>query len=199
MSRQRQQIDPVGIHIDGDFPRRLRRIGKKEHSMPPGDPADLPDRLNDTDFVIRIHDRDERGGWPDRGLEGGKIDQTGPIDPQPTDLRTQALQVMTAIQYGFVFRDDGDQVIAFGSVRLEDALDRQIVGFGRTRREDDLFRLRADERRYLLPRQFHRLLRLPTLRMAATCRISEPLREIREHRRYYARVTGRRGIVIEID
>ena len=57
----------------------------------------------------------------------------------------------------------------------------------------------ANHRSHGMPRAFHRLLRLPTQRMAAARRITKPLAEIRKHRLQDIAINGRRRVVIEID
>ena len=54
-----QQIDAELLHIDGNFADRLHRVRMKVNIAVAREAADLFQRLNRAQFVVRVHDRDQ--------------------------------------------------------------------------------------------------------------------------------------------
>ncbi|MCY1554228.1 hypothetical protein D9M68_907880 [compost metagenome] len=67
----------------------------------------------------------------------------------------------------------GDQVLAFTTIEIGNALDRQVVRFGGTGGPDDLARIGIDQLGDLATAVFHSLLSLPTKYMGTRRRVTE--------------------------
>ncbi len=59
MGCKRHEVNAHGLYIDRDLADTLCGIAMKEDTSRFGDFADLRDRINRPDFVIRQHDRDQ--------------------------------------------------------------------------------------------------------------------------------------------
>src|SRR5262249_42912550 len=79
------------------------------------------------------------------------------------------------------------------------ALQREVVGFGRARGKDDLAAVSANEPRHLAARGFNRRLSAVAVDMTLAVRVTELLREVREHGFEDARIERGRGLVVEVN
>ena len=59
--RDGEQIDAERAHVHRNLARALHGVGVEQRPARVGDRGELGDRLNRADFVVRVHDRDERG------------------------------------------------------------------------------------------------------------------------------------------
>ncbi len=164
------------------------------------DLADLGERLNDADLVVRGHDRDQHGVVVEGRGDGFGVDQAVRTDRQNGDAEALRLQVAAAFQHAFMLGRDGhDMILATRPMEPRRALDGQVVGLGRARGKDDLAWGRADRRGDLGAGAFDRVLGVPAKRMALRVGISEMTAEIGFHRRHDAGVGRGRGLVIQVD
>jgi hypothetical protein len=70
----------------GIFPRGLHRVGVKVKVVLLSDFADLLERLNRAELVVRVHHGDEHGVRADRVAHGFRIDEAARIDGQVGDF-----------------------------------------------------------------------------------------------------------------
>ena len=69
MGGQRQQIDILASHIDGQVSRRLHRVSMEQHAPPAAHRPDLPNGLDGPHLVVGKHHRHQTGIRPDGGLD----------------------------------------------------------------------------------------------------------------------------------
>ena len=94
--------------------------------------ADGDDVLNDTDFIVHMHDADQRCVGADGIFQFVQVEQTIFLHVHISDFKTLTLKFTHGVEHGFVLGFHGDQVFAFGFVKLRCAFDGQVVGFGST-------------------------------------------------------------------
>ena len=136
--------------------------------------------------VLRLH------------LGAGQLHQPEQLElVQP--VLAHALQALAGVEDGLVLGLEGDDVVALGPVELRHALERQVVRLGGAAGEDDLVRLRADERCHLLPGLLHRRLGPPSEGMVPRRRVAKVLAQVGQHRLQHPRVERGRGMVIHVD
>ena len=135
------------IDVERNLSGRLNRIGVEQDAAFARDLSDFLDVLNDADFVIRGHDRDQDRLVGDRVAKIVEIDKSLVVDRQKRDAATFLFQVLAGIENRLVFGDAGDDVIALFAIHPRHAFERQIVGFGRAAGEDDFPRIGADQKR----------------------------------------------------
>ena len=171
----------------------------EEGALLAADLADLGQRLDDADFVVHRHDRDDDGVVGDRGTQDVEIDQAVLLHRQVGDGKALLLEVTAGIEHALVLGHGGDDVVAPVLVEVGHALDRQVVRFGGARGVDDFLLVGADQLGDLGTRLLDAFLGLPAVGVAARMGVAELVGEIRHHRFQDARVHRRRGLVIEVD
>ena len=67
--RDAEQIDIQSLNIEREHADRLHGITMKEHTSLTADRAKLGDRLDRTDLVVRIHNRDKDCVWAKGGAQ----------------------------------------------------------------------------------------------------------------------------------
>ena len=199
VGRQRGDVDVQFVHVEGQFPGSLDRVGMEEDAAFPRDRADLLDGLHHADLVVDHHHADQNGLVGDGLPKLLEIDQAVPPHRQIGRVASLLLEVLAGVEHGLVFGDHRDDVITLLPVHLGDALDGEVVRLGGAAREDDLLRARADEVGNLLAALLDRLLSLPAERVVAAGGIAEARAEIGQHRFQDARVHRRRGVVVHVD
>ena len=125
-------------------------VGVEKDLALPADLADFRDGLDDPDFVVDRHDRNEHGVFPNRSFEFLWVREATRSDTQARrarqpfethvqvqkavglhrqvgDIKSFLLEVSAAIQDALVLRLGGDYVLLLGLVELGDALDRRVV------------------------------------------------------------------------
>ena len=102
------------------------------------------------------------------------------------------------LEHRFVLDGARDEAGAAPVRARQHAAQRRVVGLGPAAREDDLARLRTEERRDTLAGVLHREPRPPPERMDRR-RVAVVLAEVREHRLEHRLVERRRGGVVEIN
>ena len=95
--------------------------------------------------------------------------------------------------------DATDDVIALIFVKLDDALDCQVVGLGSAAGENNFLRLSPNQRRNLVARPTHGLFRLPSKAMVTAGGVTELLSEIGQHRIEHARIDARGRMIVHIN
>ena len=126
------------------------------------------------------------------------------VRPDRQHHRLEALggQVANAFEDAFVLGGEGDDpppLVALRRREARGALDGDVVRLRRAGGEDDLARLRADQRRHLPARRLHRLLGRPAHRVLDAVRVGEVLLPPGPHGGEHPRVERRGGVVVEVD
>ena len=114
-------------------------------------------------------------------------------------LKAFALEVAHRIEHCLVFGLHRNEVAALVAVEVRGALDGEVVGFGSAGREDDLARIRADERSDVGAGLFNGLLRFPAVGMAVRGRVAEVNVEVGHHLFHDAGIARGRGGVVEVN
>src|SRR5579862_2097617 len=94
--------------------------------------------------------------------------------------------------------DATDDVVALIFVKIDDALDCQVVGLGSAAGENNFLGLGSDQRGDLFARATDGLFRLPTETMVTAGGVAELLGEIREHRIEHARIDARGRMIVHV-
>src|SRR5260221_9668032 len=119
-----------------------------------GDFADLLQRLNRPQFVVGVHDGDQRGLWTDGLADSFGIDEAVRIDCQVSDFDGVAaagdgtaflFKSLAGVQNGFVLNLSGDDVFGGACGVSDNTEDGVIVGFGATTGENDFLGAGTDQ------------------------------------------------------
>lgn len=151
MGAHGQQVHSQLVDVEGELAYRLDGIRVKEHARLARDPADLSDRLDRADLVVRVHDRHEDGIGPEGAPHVVGVDQAAGIHRHMGDLAAVLLQIFHGLQHRVVLDGGSDQMATFLLVGIGGAQYRPVVGFSAPAREVDLFRLSAYTRSDGLP------------------------------------------------
>ena len=174
------QVDAERADVDGDLANGLRGVAVQENAARFADGRDFGERLNDADFVVGEHHRDEA-----RVVANGvghflRIEPTGAravvlFDIEQCHVVAAARESRERIEHGLVFGRDADQMIAASPLALGHAADGEVVAFGRAAGEDDFrWRRRRWRRRSIVAlRRRRRELRVRRRGRYAGCRTSQ--------------------------
>src|SRR5208282_6427829 len=104
-------------------------------------------RLDDADFVVRGHDRDQQRPLGERFGQPVERDEAVRFDREVSDAKPLALELNAAFEHTFVLSRQGYDVIArlpalqIKSGEMRSAFDRQVVRLGGARGEYELARI----------------------------------------------------------
>ncbi len=196
---QGEKVDVIGLYIYRNLAHRLNGVGVEDHALLTAQLADLPDGLNDANFVVGVHDAHQDGFAVQGTLQVFDIDQAIGLDRQVGDPVAGLLQPLAGIQGGLVLGHLGNDVVATLAVHLGNTLDGQIGAFGGSGGEDDLLGGRTDQLGNLFASLLDALLGLPAEGVVSAGRITEDAGEIGHHGLQHARIKGRGGVVIHVD
>jgi hypothetical protein len=194
-----EKIDAKARDVDGDLSDRLRGVGVEQDPPFARERSDLGERLDDSDLVVRVHDRHEERPGVERRAKRTEVDEPPGVDGKSGDAEPLFLQGTARIEHRLVLRATHHDVIPALPVGAGDTEQRQVVRLGGTRREDDLARRRADQCGNAAARPIHPFLRPPPVCVGAAGGVAELLGEVGGHRLHDAPVARRGGLVIEID
>ena len=196
----RREVDPRLLEINRHLANRLHRVGVEHDSFFFRDLADLGNRMKRADLVVGPHDRDEHGLVGDRVAHRVRIDHPVLVDRQIGHCRLAGtLERAATVEHGLVLGDATDDVVALIFVKLDDALDCQVVGLGGAAGENNFLGLGADQRGDLVARATDGLFRFPSEAMVAAGGVAELLGEIREHRIEHTRIDARGRMIVHIN
>jgi hypothetical protein len=156
--------------------------------------ADLRDRLDRPQLVVRGHHGDEHGLGTQRVRDPLHVHDAGRVDRDDGHRHAAALQRLQRLQHRRVL-DRGRDHVALG----DQTADHEVVGFRRPRGEHDLLRVCADERGHLRARLLDRVRGLLAESVVLARRVPEALGEVRQHRVEHRGVDRRRRVVVEVD
>ncbi len=162
MGGEAEQVDLVVLDVQRDFADGLGGVGVEEDASVVAEPADLADRVERADLVVRGHDRDEDRAVGQRGLDRLGRDQAGRVGRQdghiPAVLAGEPFQ---GVEHGLVLDRRRDDVVPLPLQGGQGPFQGEVVRLGRARGEDDLLGLRPDQPGHLLARRIDGLGGLP--------------------------------------
>ena len=97
MARQGQQIDVLGRYVNVQVARCLDGVGMEQDALFPADCADLRNGLNGADFVVGVHNGDQRRVGPDGVSHFLPPNNAVRMDRQQGDLPALALQLLQGV------------------------------------------------------------------------------------------------------
>src|SRR5260370_28301687 len=128
----RREVDPRLLDVDRNLANRLNGVAMEHDSFFFRDLADLGNRMKRADLVVGPHDRDEHGLVGDLVAHRVRLDHPVPVNRQICDCRLSGtLERAATLEHRLMLGDATDYVVAFVLVKIDDALDRQVVGLGR--------------------------------------------------------------------
>ena len=196
---ERGEVDTHRFDVEGDLAEPLHGVGMEDDAPLAADRADLGQRVNRADLVVREHEADEDRLAPDRGGDLSGFDPPRPVGREVRDLEAFTLELVAGVEHRVVLGRSRDDVVSLRAVSARRAQDREVVALRGAAREDDLLRRGAHAFRDMASRLVHRRLRLPAEDVAARGRVSERAREVWSHRFEHPRIHGRRGVVVHVD
>ena len=181
----------TGILPTACTPSVWKSTPRSRHSF-----ADLRDRLNDADFIVREHDRDQHRLLVDGGLRSsrsirpsaftGKYVTRRPDFSRCLHVSSTALCSVTAVMMWLPF----SRYISATplSARLFDSVAPEVKIIS--------FAVAPISFAICYARSLHRLFRLPAEAVVAARRVAELRRQIRQHRLKHPRIERRRRMVV---
>ena len=139
-----QQIHPQIIHARRYLAHGLGRIGVKGDGVGARNGANGGKRLERADFVVGMHDGDEKRIRSDGGFYRRGVYLPHVIDRQAGGLDAETLQKTAHFQDGRMLDGTRDQVAA-AVRRHDDAFQGMVVGLRTAARKDDRFRRTIQE------------------------------------------------------
>jgi len=141
----RIEMHSEGLHVDRYLPGSLHPVGMKPDPGFFGDPADLGDRLDRPDFVVRMHDRHQQRVCTNGGANIVRVDPSLPVDRDSRNLKTLRFEIPRGSEHRRMLDLGGDDMASVGSGRACDAPKREIIGFRTAAEEDDFRKLGSHE------------------------------------------------------
>ena len=217
----REQVDSEGFDVERNPPRRLYRVGVKEHTVAMRDLGQFADRLQSSGDVVGGHDRNKPRVGPKQGLERGNLRDPLRVHRQVADTYLMLFEVPAGLENRRMLdRTDDDMsggrwmrlpvglhlaARAVGRTARQDPAQREIVRLGSTPGEDDRIRDAIEKRCDLCPRPLDRLASQATglvqaRRVAGEVRRGDSLAtEVPLHRLRHPWIERCRGCVVQID
>lgn len=103
VTRDTHKIDVHGVNIDGNLSASLSCIGVEEDFLGAAEFTNFLDRLDDSDFVVDSHDRDEGSVRTNGFLQLLQVDDTVALNRQIRHFETFILENTARIEHAFVF------------------------------------------------------------------------------------------------
>ena len=146
------QVDFQLAHVDGDFASRLHTVGVKVDVGLIRNGSDFRNRLNRSNFIVRVHYRNQNGVRPYRSDYVVRIDKPIAGNGQPRHFISLLLEIAARMKNSMVFDFGSDDVPALRAERFGNTANSEVVGFCTTAHKDDLRNFGVDEFRDLLSR-----------------------------------------------
>ena len=125
---QGEQVNVLFDHVDRDIAYCLHRVGVEQHAVFFAHGTDFGDRLNGADFIIGVHNADQRGILPNGVFHLLGCDQPFIIYRQISDFKPFFFQCGTGVQNRVMFKYGGDNMFfAFRRHQMGSAFDRPVV------------------------------------------------------------------------
>ncbi len=202
MRGKRHQIHAEVSDIEWCLSQRLHGICVKVCAKFLDNLRNLPNWLNGTDFVVRVHHRHQRRTLRYRCRDRIRINDTVRADGHIGHGKAEhILREPRAVQNGMMLDGGGDEMIAPITVRQKHAQNRRIVRLGAAGREVNLRRMAPDSIRRRITRPVNRGARLlsPGMNGRGIAERVRPVAQKRQHCLADGRVYGCGGSIIEID
>ena len=199
--REAQEIDRQSAHVEGELPRRLRRIGMEQNAAFGAERAEGCDVCDDAGLIVDLHEADEHGVGADRSCERLGRDPSGTIRRQIRHGIAFFFQVAAGIEHRTMLDAGRDDVPAAVGVGARDAQDREVVRLRGAGGEDDLGGLGADQRCDFIARALDARLRAPAKLVSARGGIGEiaVCAQAFAHRLSDERIHRRRRRIVQIN
>lgn len=140
-----EHVDLLGLHVDRNVADRLHRVGVEPDAPFAAELADLGDRLDGADLVIRVHDRHERRVGADGVRDLLRRDEAPLVHRQVGDLEALLFEGRAGVQHRVVLEHRRDDVFfALGGELVRRTLDRPVIALRAAAGEVDLVRLGAE-------------------------------------------------------
>ena len=152
---QGRQIDEPVAELQGHLAGALGCIHMEQHTALPAPLADGGDVLDDSRFVIDVHDGDQHRVVANAFLNCIRIDDAIRAMVHICDLATLVLQRGSRVQHRLVFQARCDQVPAAVPVGVHGADECQVVRLSGPGRKPQCFRRDADSSCDLRPSFLH--------------------------------------------
>ena len=166
MRSQRCQIHSQRLHIRWELSNSLHRIRVKHYAVLFRDVGNFGNWVYRSDFVIRIHETDERSLRRNRRRHIVRSYHSVCIHWQIRRLKPLRRQSVTGIQHGVMLSRACDNVI-FPCLSGCNSPDSKVIRFCRATRKNNLFRGTAEQCCDLRARLLHCILRRYAKRMRA--------------------------------
>ena len=138
-------VDLLGLHVDRNVADRLHRVGVEPDAPFAAELADLGDRQDGADLVIRVHDRHERRVGADGVRDLLRRDEAPLVHRQVGDLEALLFECRAGVQHRMVLEHRRDDVFfALGGELVRRTLDRPVIALRAAAGEVDLVRLGAE-------------------------------------------------------
>ncbi len=146
MSADGKQIDFHPLRVNEELSVALHRIHMKQDvfSIVLNQTSDLLDRLQRSDFIVDIHDRNKDRILAERLFQIGKANSAAFIHIQISHAKALLLQISHRLQNGRMLNFCRDQMHARPAVRHRAADNRQIIRFRTPRRKQELLFLHLE-------------------------------------------------------
>ena len=92
MAGDREQVDRHRIDVEWDLAEGLCRVGVEQNAPRAAKRADLGQRLQHADLVVRRHHGNDSRALAERGLESREVDQAIGLDRQDRHPKSFAFQ-----------------------------------------------------------------------------------------------------------
>ena len=201
VAAEAEQIDPQGLHVEGDVAHRLGGVAMEQNPMAPAQRRNLRQRLEHADLVVGGHHRNQQGVGADRCRQLPQIHQTIRLDRQHGEREAMARQPGHRIEHRPVFGRQGDQAparLASFDRRLRHPRQGQVVRLRGAAGEHHRLGWHAQGGGQLVPRQIHRGGGFQRTAMQAAGGIGAAVVPPGSHRHQHRGIAGRCGVVIEI-
>src|SRR5579862_1812322 len=137
--------------------------------MAPGDSANLVDGLNNSRFIVGVHDDNENGIRRDRRFKLFRADRPIGLNWQISYPRSFFFKMFAGVKDRLMFCRCGNDMISLAGIGFAYSFDRKIIPLSSPRSENNFFRICANESSDLFTRQFDSFLGLPAEKVRPAC------------------------------
>jgi len=141
-----KKIDAESFYVERNFSGGLHGIGVEIDVTLRGEFSNLRERLHGAEFVVGVHDGDERGVRTKSFFDLLDRDDAVGIYGEIGDGDGVFFKRLASVEDGFVFDIGGDDVFGGAGRGADDSENGVIVGFCPATRKDDFLGTRAEKR-----------------------------------------------------
>ena len=156
MARKGKHVNVLLLDIDRHIADGLHRIGVEQNAFIAADFPDFRNRLDGADFVVRVHDGDQRRIRPNGLFNLLRRNQTHAVDREIGHLKAVFFQVFAGVKHCVMLKVAGDDMfLSLGRELHSRAFDGPVVALRPAGGEVDLAGLRTECRGNLAPSLFN--------------------------------------------